>query len=127
MPLSQSEREILVARVQQKLSTRSVSRTTVEAVVERVAALLDVPDESAVPAPSLIAFSAESMPDLASRVRQRLALDGVTPMDSGVATEGRHTVLTLKVAPGAVSRAEAAARALGLRLTVIPSALEPSA
>lgn len=119
MPLSQSERDLLLARVQQKLTTRRVNCSAVEAIVDQVAALLDLPDETALTASSLLAFSAESMPDLASRVRRQLAQAGVTPLESGVATVGRHTVLTMRVPSAALAQAESAASALGVRFAVV--------
>jgi len=119
MGLSQEHRRTLVRRVERQVAGRGISRREVEDAVERVARALDArapsPASSSVPASdvacacgahhapdsrALIAvLAASSMPDLASRARQLLSAEGVEPRTTATASAGRHTVVTLGVAP----------------------------
>ena len=46
------------------------------------------------------------MPDLASRLRRDLQAEGVVISEMGKASSGRHTVVTLRLPPGAKSALE---------------------
>lgn len=119
MPFSQSDREFLIARVQQKLTTRRASRCAIAEVVDHVAARLDLPDESVATVTTssmcVVAVSAASVPDLASRVRAHLAPEGIASVEHGTATVGRHTVVVMRIAETELARVEAVAAALGAR------------
>lgn len=110
------------------MGARGVSRASIVAAVEQVAARLQVPnvdrertDRTAKAAGErvddvVIAVSAESMPDLASRFRQKLTAAGVAGVESGVATVGRHTVLTLRTPAANRPRVEEVATQIGARV-----------
>jgi hypothetical protein len=118
MQFSQDDRRALIDRVDRLVGDRGVSRASIATAVDEVLGSLRLPDESNAAETVLIAVSGESMPDLGSRVRQRLADAGVTPTDMAVATVGRHTVVTLR-APG-VARAAILATASSLGARVVP-------
>ena len=119
MKLSQGDRTALISRVEQRLGGRAVSRAAIVNAVDQVLAGLSLPDESPVAGESLFALSAESMPDLASRVRQRLSTSNVAPLESGTATAGRYTVVTLRGPASARELLGEIARALGATFTVL--------
>jgi hypothetical protein len=119
MKLSQRDRSALISRVEQRLGGRAVSRAVIASAVDQVLAKLAVPDESPVPDQVFFALSAESMPDLASRVKQKLSASGVSPFDSGTATAGRFTVVTLRASGRSRATLEDVARAVGATLTVV--------
>ena len=119
MTLSQDDRSELISRVERRLGARGVSRAAIQEAVDRVLAQLALPDESIGEPHSLFALTAQSMPDLASRVRQKLSAAGISPTDSGTATSGRHTVMTLRVHSASRSRLESVARDVGATLTAI--------
>jgi len=119
MTLSQGERVELVSRVEQRLGGRGVSRVAIQEAVDRVLAKLTLPDESTGVPQTLFALTVQSMPDLASRVRQKLSAAGIQPSESGVATAGRHTVMTIRAHADARSQLEAVARELGAELTIV--------
>lgn len=91
-----------------------MSRATIASAVDQVLGGLVPPDELEEGETILVALSAVSMPDLASRVTQGLAREGVTGAGIGVATVGRHTVVTLR----APARAQAAVSRLAATLGV---------
>jgi hypothetical protein len=119
MQLSKGDREALIRRVEERVGARGVTRASIEAAVDQVVARLPVPDETSVSDGILVALSAESMPDLASRVRRKLSGAGISTTDSGVATSGRHTVVALRIPSGARESLEAIAREIGARATVV--------
>jgi hypothetical protein len=121
MQLSKGDREALIRRVEERVGARGVTRASVEAAVDQVVSRLPVPDEAPASDGIVIALSAESMPDLASRVRRKLVSMGIDSADSGVATSGRHTVVTLRVPAGARESLDAIARDIGAHATVIAS------
>jgi hypothetical protein len=122
MALSQGERESLLQRVERRLARRladgDISRDTLRATIERVAAAVD---SSGIPVQeqnALVVLSAISTPDLASRARRCLAGvsdAGVAPSELGAATVGRFTVVAMRVSSGARDRLLEAARREGWR------------
>ena len=120
MQLSQGDRNELISRVEQRLGGRAVSRATVQSAVDQVLAGLALPDESSTKPQVIFAVSAESMPDLASRVRQKLDLAGAELLESGTATVGRYTVVTLRAPDTLREPIEQAARELGAHVTIVP-------
>jgi len=84
-----------------------------------VLAGLRLPDESPQAEEILFALSAESMPDLASRVRQKLSSSEIAPLDSGSATAGRFTVVTLRMRATSRAALDEIARSMGATLTVV--------
>ena len=118
MVLSLSERDDLIARVERRLARRRVHRTIIADAVDRVASALASRDEGTVaPTPgAIVAVSADSMPDLASRLRGALAAHGGSIGELGSATEGRHTVVTLLLGRDQEGIVEKAATDLGARM-----------
>src|ERR1044071_9901431 len=100
MALSQHDRKSLLARVERKLADRinggEVSRDTLRATIERVCSTVNSSGTPVEELNALVVLSAISTPDLASRVRRRLAVAGdgdAALSDVGVATVGRFTVV----------------------------------
>jgi hypothetical protein len=122
MKLSQRDRSALISRVEQRLGGRAVSRAAVRAVVDQVLSGLALPDESPSQNHVVFALTAESMPDLASRVRQRLTVAGAESLESGTATAGRYTVATIRARPELRARLESVASGLGAQFRVISGA-----
>jgi len=121
MTLSQDDRGELVSRVEQRLGGRGVSRAAIQEAVDRVLAKLVLPDEAPRVSQTLFALTAQSMPDLASRVRHKLSSAGIEPSESGVATVGRHTVMTVRARNDSHTQIETIARELGAELSVVDS------
>ena len=125
MVLSHAERDDLIARVERKLARRRVPGAVVADAVDRVVRALAerepappaprVPAESAERTMTVAAVSADSMPDLASRLRRALATAGASIGELGSATEGRHTVVTLELENGQSDALRAAVAQLGAR------------
>ena len=65
---------------------------------------------------TIVAVSADTMPDLASRLRRTLATTGTSIGELGSATEGRHTVVTLEVEDGQLEALRGAVAQLGARV-----------
>jgi hypothetical protein len=65
---------------------------------------------------TIVAVSADSMPDLASRLRRVLANAGTSIGELGSATEGRHTVVTLEIEDGTSEALRSAVAQLGARV-----------
>ncbi len=119
MKLSQHERDALVLRVEERLGGRGADRADVRWAVDRVLARLVLPDESPATPSEVFALSAASMPDLPSRVREHLTRLGAAQYESGTATAGRFTVVTLRARGVARARIDDLARAVGAELRVI--------
>ncbi len=122
MVLSHAERDDLIARVERKLARRRVPGAVVADAVDRVVRALaerepvpPAPAESAERTMTVAAVSADSMPDLASRLRRALAAAGASIGELGSATEGRHTVVTLELENGQSDALRAAVAQLGAR------------
>ena len=67
----------------------------------------------------VLAVTAVSVPDLASRVRRTLDTAGVRVSDAATATAGRHTVVTVRVRADARAAAEQAAAAAGWKVSLV--------
>ena len=67
----------------------------------------------------VLAVTAVSVPDLASRVRGTLDRAGVRVADAATATAGRHTVVTVRVRADARAAAEQAATAAGWKVSLV--------
>jgi hypothetical protein len=119
MKLSQGDRSALIARVEQRLGGRAVSRAAIQAAVDQVLNSLSLPDESPSRNHVVFALSAESMPDLSSRVRQKMSTAGEARFESGTATVGRYTVATIRGPVELRARLEQAALELGARFSVV--------
>jgi hypothetical protein len=115
MKLSQGDRSALIARVEQRLDGRVVNRAAIHAAVDQVLARLALPDESPAMADGVFALTAESMPDLASRVRQRLSVGEAASLECATATSGRFTVVAMRTSGVPASRLEAVAHEVGAR------------
>jgi len=113
MTLSQGDRSALIARVEQRLGGRAVNRAAIQAAVDQVLAALALPDESPATPCGVFALTAESMPDLASRVRQMLSAGDAASLESATATSGRFTVVTLRASSDLASRLESVAHDVG--------------
>ena len=74
----------------------------------------------------IAALSGQSAPDLASRLRAALARDGIRVAALGIATRGRHTVVTLRLPATARQALERIAAEQSLSLSIDPS-LQPPA
>ena len=109
-----------------RVAGSGISRHAVEETVDRVVSALGAltPDAgSAMPAsePTIVAaLMSRSAPDLGSRVRAALQAAGTAVLDLGVASAGRHTVVTVRVPAGARAALDAAAASLQLALTMVP-------
>ena len=140
-----SLRRTLRDRVAKRVAGQGVSRhaieRTVDAVVDalpadvientpgsRTAGPIGSPQtaaRSAVPAGDggvaevVLAVTAVSVPDLASRVRGTLDKAGVRVSDAATATAGRHTVVTVRVRADARAAAEQAASAAGWKVSLV--------
>ena len=74
----------------------------------------------------IAAVSGRSAPDLGSRLRAALGREGVSICALGIATRGRHTVVTLQVPAAARQALERVAAEQSLSLSFDP-ALQPPA
>jgi hypothetical protein len=74
----------------------------------------------------IAALSGLSAPDLGSRLRAALARDGIRVAALGIATRGRHTVVTLRLPASARQALERIATEHSLSLSIDPS-LQPPA
>jgi hypothetical protein len=119
MTLSQDDRGELVSRVERRLDGRGVSRAAIQEAVDRVLEKLALPLESTGVSETLFAVKAQSMPDLASRVKRKLSASGIEARDSAVATVGRHTVMTLRAPVSSRAQLETIANELGAELRVM--------
>jgi hypothetical protein len=96
-----------------------VQRTIIADAVDRVASALasrDQESRSTHASGTIVAVCADSMPDLASRLRRTLAAEGGSIGELGSATEGRHTVVTLLLGKDQEGIMEKAATQLGARV-----------
>ena len=134
-------RRTLAERVASRVAGEGISRASIEAAVDGVVAALGnrsgatAPARSESDAPSsrlpdgaqmIAALSGQSSPDLGSRLRAALAGEGIRVAALGVATRGRHTVVTLRLPASARQALERIAAAQSLSLSIDPS-LQPPA
>jgi hypothetical protein len=121
-------RQALIQRVSRKVSGHGVARRSIEGAVDRVLAELPAglsrtnePARSDAP-PRVVVLSAASAPDLASRARRLLEREGVSVLEAGTATSGRHTVVSFRVPGSAVPALERVATELGASVSVLDEA-----
>jgi hypothetical protein len=133
-------RRTLTERVASRVAGEGISRASIEAAVDGVVAALGhrsgpaVSPASASRAPApvpdgatmIAALSGHSAPDLGSRLRAALARDGIRVAALGIATRGRHTVVTLRLPAAARQALERIAAEQSLSLSIDPS-LQPPA
>jgi hypothetical protein len=115
MVVSPADHEELVRRVTQRVAHRRVDGALVRSVVDRVVGALATRD---VPAAGgrVVVVSADSMPDLASRLRA--GLRSVELQELAVASEGRHTVVVARVDSAGMESVRTVAQAIGARIVV---------
>lgn len=111
MSHSSEDRRLLIARVEHHLGSTRVPRAEVERVVDRVLASVNT-RRAEEPSVRVVTVTASSMPDLASRLRRALG-DSARNFVMEGATEGRHTVVVLRVPAAEVPQVETAARQIG--------------
>ncbi len=134
-------RRTLTDRVASRVAGEGISRASIEAAVDGVIAALGdrtapashsathgTPASATVPdgRTMIAALSGQSAPDLGSRLRAALARDGIRVAALGVATRGRHTVVTLRLPASARQALERIAAEQSLSLSIDPS-LQPPA
>lgn len=130
-------RRTLTERVASRVAGEGIPRASIEAAVDGVVAALGSRSAGAAPArtdaapgtmpdgPTMIAaLSGQSAPDLGSRLRAALARDGVRVAALGIATRGRHTVVTLRLPASARQALERIAAEQSLSLS-IDSSIQP--
>lgn len=139
-------RRTLTERVASRVAGEGIPRASIEAAVDGVVAALGSRSAGAAPSrtdatpgampdgptamldgPTMIAaLSGQSAPDLGSRLRAALARDGVRVAALGIATRGRHTVVTLRIPASARQALERIAAEQSLSLS-IDSSIQPPA
>lgn len=135
-------RRTLADRVASRVAGEGISRASIEAAVDGVVAALGNRTVPPAPTPApgvsqakasmpdsttmIAALSGLSAPDLASRLRAALARDGVRVAALGIATRGRHTVVTVRLPASARQALERIATEHSLSLSIDPS-LQPPA
>jgi hypothetical protein len=117
MVLSPSEQDDLVRRVERLVKHRGIDRTVIARAVDRVLGTLGTASVEQEIVTHTVVVMAESMPDLASRLRS-VVQQQATLRDAAVASEGRHTVLTARVLASEVAAVRQAADGLGVRFVV---------
>lgn len=125
-------RRTLAERVARRVQGHGISRASVDAAVTSV---LDALQTSSAPAARvdtsargsyvIAAFSARSVPDLASRVRAALAHEGLAAETLGSAAAGNHNVVTVRLPESGRAPGERAAAALGASITFVPEESTP--
>lgn len=116
MVLSSAEHDDLIRRVERLVRHRGIDRTVIAGAVDRVLGSLRTASFAEEDTHTVVVM-AESMPDLASRLRGVVEGGGALG-DVGVASAGRHTVLTARVRPSEVPALRQAAERLGARFLV---------
>ncbi|MGI9076291.1 MAG: hypothetical protein ACR2G6_03035 [Gemmatimonadaceae bacterium] len=112
-------------RVERRVAGRGISRGLIESTVRQVVAALPVstagsPAERE--AELVVAVSARSTPDLASRMRRLLDAERVPIIAMGVGQSGQHTVVTLQLSAQARSAVERLVEQLGYFVTFLDPA-----
>ena len=133
-------RRTLTERVASRVAGEGISRASIEAAVDGVVAALGQRSTPAAPSPAasgahapvpdgstmIAALSGQSAPDLGSRLRAALARDGIRVAALGIATRGRHTVVTLRLPATARQALERIAAEQSLSLSIDPSIQPPA-
>jgi hypothetical protein len=132
-------RRTLAERVNRRVQGHGISRASVDDAVDKVLQSLgaaganpasEAGDSSRASTPVssnaksgarqvLVALSARSVPDLASRVRTALAKDGITVGAIGTAMAGNHNVVTYSLDESARPAIERVATSLTASLTFV--------
>ena len=125
-------RRALRDRVAKRVAGRGISGSAIDRAVDAVVDALpsDViadtrsgrpaePTGDRAIAEVVLAVTAVSVPDLASRVRGTLEKAGVRVAEAATATAGRHTVVTVRVRADARAAAEQAATAAGWKVSLV--------
>lgn len=116
MVLSSAEHDDLIRRVERLVRHRGLDRSVIAGAVDRV--LGGLRTASFEPAGThMMVVTAESMPDLASRLRRAVPPD-IALGDVGVASAGRHTVVTARVRASEVAALRQAAERVGAHVVV---------
>lgn len=123
MLLSPAEHEDLIRRVERLVRRRGIERSEIVGMVDRVSRKLAAVSSQGDTATQTVLVMAESMPDLASRLRGALEAR-VDLAGASVATEGRHTVLAAHVRRSDVADIALAAGSIGARCQVTDGANE---
>ncbi len=116
MVLSSADRDELIQRVEHKLGTTSVRRAVIRDAVDRTLGALAEVSAEGTGAPTTLVVVAAPVPDLASRLRRAAPHESIAVDCLASATEGRHTVVTLRVAEKHVGVLRAAAERIGAHL-----------
>ena len=116
MVLSSADRDELIQRVEHKLGRTSVRRAVIRDAVDRTLGALAVASAECTGAPTTLVVVAAPVPDLASRLRRAAQHESIAVEGMASATEGRHTVVTLRVAEQHVGVLRAAAERIGAHL-----------
>lgn len=116
MVFSSADRDALITRVEQKLGRTHVRRALIRDLVDRTLGALSVASADCTSTSVTVIVSAASVPDLASRLRRAAAQESVLVEGLASATEGRHTVVTMRVAAQQVGLLRAAADRIGAHL-----------
>lgn len=116
MVLSSSDRDQLIQRVEHKLGRTSVRRAAIRDAVDRTLGALAEVSAECTCAPTTLVVVAAPVPDLASRLRRAAQHQSITIDSLASATEGRHTVVTIRVAEEQVGVLRAAAERIGAHL-----------
>lgn len=131
-------RRTLADRVASRVAGEGIPRASIEAAVDGVVAALGSRSSVAAPprseasqampdgATMIAALSGQSSPDLGSRLRAALAGAGVRVAALGIATRGRHTVVTLRLPASARQALERIAAEQSLALSIDPSIQPPA-
>lgn len=115
MVLSSSEHDDLIRRVERLVRHRGIDRTVVAGAVDRVLGRLAAASVEPETITHTVVVMAESMPDLASRLRTAVR-SPVHFGDAAIATEGRHTVLVARIAAAEMPVLRDASGRLGVRM-----------
>lgn len=104
MPLSLLERESVLAHIEERVVGRNIPRQITRAAVERVCSVFST-SEDRLEKPAgggeiLVALSAASMPDLASRVRRKTMATDITPADTEIGRIGRRSEIVRRRGAG---------------------------
>ena len=116
MVLSSADRDELIQRVEHKLGTTSVRRAVIRDAVDRTLGALAEVSAEGTGAPTTLVVVAAPVPDLASRLRRAVQHQSIAVEGMASATEGRHTVVILRVAEELVGVLRAAAERIGAHL-----------
>ena len=116
MVFSSADRDELIKRVEHKLGRTHVRRALIGDVVDRTLGALAATSADCTSTSVTVIVSAASVPDLASRLRRAAEQESILVDGLSSATEGRHTVVTMRAAEQQVGVLRAAAERIGAHL-----------